>query len=46
MEYTEAVAQAFEIVKNAVVADERLTGKETQSMVFDLCWVENKLKGE
>ena len=46
MEYTKEIEQAFELVKNAVIADARLTGKETQSIIFDLCWIENNLKGE
>lgn len=46
MEYTEQLAQAFDLVKKAVKADERIQGLNEQSLIFDLCWVENKLKGE
>ena len=46
MEYTKEIAQAFELVKEVVSVDGKTTAKEKQSIIFDLCWVENNLKGE
>lgn len=46
MEYTEEIAQAFELVKKVVKANERLSDNEKRSIGFDLIMVENDLKGE
>ena len=40
------ITNSFEIVKKLVIEDDKLSEKESKSIVFDLSFVENNLKNK